>query len=347
MSADMESAERYLLCRPQGGLNDALVQIEKCWRYAERFGRILLIDPRYSGTLTNLCLFFSPISPSQRVHFHISLDQLQDLNTLTCQPSCVSGRLSEYSSIRILSGDGTTVCCESETRTPLQFDFEVDHPEQLLLHDSWGSGTESFDFLRRVKLESHLALEVGEAIRKLGPDYAAVHVRHSDYRTNWRLFLKTIRTALYGRTVLICSDNVDVLSAGPLILKDSKVVAQAKSLYTDGQPQHRRSGATEHARNETMRAALIDLLKLGAASDLFIATINQGFISGYSRLAAMICQDKTILNSLLGEPLVPSYRVHGEVHTFQIVGNRANQVFDKWMSRFKRLSRRAFSFFFR
>lgn len=30
-----------VFCRPWGGLNDMLVQIEKCWRYALKYNRFL------------------------------------------------------------------------------------------------------------------------------------------------------------------------------------------------------------------------------------------------------------------------------------------------------------------
>src|SRR5947209_3468047 len=42
------SKDRLLLCRPQGGLNDMLCQIEKCCQYADRVGRTVIVDTDYA-----------------------------------------------------------------------------------------------------------------------------------------------------------------------------------------------------------------------------------------------------------------------------------------------------------
>lgn len=41
---------RLLLCRPLGGLNDILCQIESCCRYAERFGRTVVVETDFHCT---------------------------------------------------------------------------------------------------------------------------------------------------------------------------------------------------------------------------------------------------------------------------------------------------------
>ena len=43
-------AQRLLLCRPQGGLNDMLCQVEACCRYGERSGRSVIVDTNYAGS---------------------------------------------------------------------------------------------------------------------------------------------------------------------------------------------------------------------------------------------------------------------------------------------------------
>jgi len=42
---------RYVLCRPLGGLNDILCQIERCCRYAVRFDRIVVVETDFPRTI--------------------------------------------------------------------------------------------------------------------------------------------------------------------------------------------------------------------------------------------------------------------------------------------------------
>ena len=37
-------SEQVVLCRPEGGFNDILCQIELCWRYADAHERVLVVD---------------------------------------------------------------------------------------------------------------------------------------------------------------------------------------------------------------------------------------------------------------------------------------------------------------
>lgn len=51
---------RYLLCRPRGGINDTLNQIELCWRYARSYNRILVVDTEYLVS-SGICISFSEL----------------------------------------------------------------------------------------------------------------------------------------------------------------------------------------------------------------------------------------------------------------------------------------------
>ncbi len=338
--------DRYLLCRPRNGLNDALVHIETCWRYAEKFNRILVIDPIRCAIFTNLSLFFSPLSPSPRIQFHIFPNQIECLNNLTCQPSEINGRLTTYVGKPFQLGV-SYVLCDSESEVPLRVDMTRDYPEAVILYESIDGGTESIDFLKRVKLELGLARDAIAQIRQLGPNYAAVHVRHTDYKTDWRKFLKSIRGELRGRTVLICSDSAKVIHAAPSLLKNSVVRTVSQLRYTDGKPQHIRNSTSDEARNATARSALVDLLSLGAASDLYITRHARGNTSGYSQLAASICADRTVLNSLLGENLYNQNNASGKVHHVRfsesfmfILKIRVPDIYKRLVSSFKRFAKR-------
>ena len=92
MSAD----RRLVLCRPLGGLNDILCQIELACTYAERFGRTVVVDTaehsdRYFRDL------FSNYFQSARTNLVLGLDAIRRrLDVLDTVPTFLAGRVSRY-----------------------------------------------------------------------------------------------------------------------------------------------------------------------------------------------------------------------------------------------------------
>jgi hypothetical protein len=59
----MSPVNKYLLCRPTGGINDIFCQIEMCWDYAEKYNRNLIIDTtNHLSLMANFSDFFSPLN---------------------------------------------------------------------------------------------------------------------------------------------------------------------------------------------------------------------------------------------------------------------------------------------
>ena len=66
---------KYLLCRPRGGLNDTLNQIELCWRYSEIYNRILIIDTEYlisTGISVKFSSLFEVLDRSKNIILDLS-----------------------------------------------------------------------------------------------------------------------------------------------------------------------------------------------------------------------------------------------------------------------------------
>jgi hypothetical protein len=324
---------RFLLARPRGGLNDTLCQIELCLQHAENFDRMLVLDLSRSKGFFEFDRFFRFKEPQANIQIHASPERLNLLNSLPCRPAEVTGRLAEYRNITRHS-DGRTVNCLEGTHIPLFSDLSRDYPEPLLLHDTGGGGESSKSFLQRVTLEPGLAREIAAKILSLGPDYAAIHVRHTDFRTeDWRSFLKSIRGGLRGRTVLICSDNVEVVEGARMILKDAHVRTVTEISRRDGQPLHKWPDADQATVIQVHRKALIDLFCLAGATDLFWSVESQLHASGYSRLAGALCEDRALLASVLGEASSSIGTVAGRVQ--QVIPWRTKVL--RWPRRMRQL----------
>jgi hypothetical protein len=204
----LDPQARYLLCRPQGGLNDTLVQLERCRRYAVRHGRALIVDLARSG----LRLPFDEVFVAKADFGCPVICWTEEIAAeldgfASVRPAGLAGRVS---SSRAQWRDGARAALDTQTGEIVSFDMARDHPERLLVHDQSGGGTRSIFALRRLALVPAIADAVAQRIVSLGPDYDAIHVRHTDLATDFRRVFDKCRPLFAGRRVLICSDSADV-----------------------------------------------------------------------------------------------------------------------------------------
>lgn len=290
--------QKFLLCRPRGGLNDVLCQIEICWRYADEFNRRLIVDTTDSCLAGPFSDYFEINDPSSKAVFDVDDQLIATLDDLTCFPVCVQGRLSDYESVE--TEDKKHL--ESKSSVPLRFDLAVDYDEDVLLHEQSGGGTKSFNLLSRLRFSDELSRTVTSRTRHLPDEYAAVHVRHTDYSTDYLWFFEKIKKRVVDMTLLICSDDRQVVETGTAFFERSRVVTVSDIPNTAGKPLHL-SDSHDNAgsRKDSAINSLVDLVALGMATRFYFTIVDGGFPSGFSRLAAHLSDNKDVLEQLLGE----------------------------------------------
>ncbi|WP_419911895.1 hypothetical protein [Hoeflea sp.] len=291
--------EGYLLCRPRGGLNDLLCQVESCWQYAERFDRTLVVDTCRSRLNGSFSDFFEPQKTSDSVVFDLTGNVLETLNRSTCFPPTVQGRLESYESV--FTGERNYV--ESGSSDRLTFDFTKRLPQAVLVHEQCGGGTASFQLLSRLKLSAELQSIARTVLAGLDFEYVAVHVRNTNYKTEYQSLFRTIARRVSGKKLLVCSDDLDLIGYAKSYFTVSDVFSvsdlpQYKELLLHGQ-----SALADKSQPRSMAImSILDLLMLANANSLYYANVKDGFPSGFSRLAAYLCDNKNVLGKLLGTP---------------------------------------------
>ncbi len=300
MSAQNSSLDRVLLCFPHGGLNDTLCQIEKCWQYAEQFNRLLVIDAQRSGLLGHFSDFFRPRPEYPRVLSRLSLQDLTALDQLDCRPAAAKGKLGTF---KILYSKESRQFCEQESGTPLTFDFDRDHPEPLLVHAQCGGGTLSTKLLHRVTLSRQAQTHITKKLATLPDRYIGIHVRNTDYETDYVRLFESVFERATGQSVLVCSDDADVIAHAKAFFSRSTVVTVSEIPQKDRRPLHRRgTWKGERERQFATIAALTDLLALGGADELFFANVTAGHPSGFSLLAHYLAKNRRLIGELLSAP---------------------------------------------
>lgn len=284
---------RYLLCAPRGGLNDTLCQIEKCRSYADEHRRTLVLDTTRSGLLGHFSTYFE--FTSRDVIPALTPDVIAELNLLRAEPSVVSGRIGVYKApySKTLRNH-----VEAETREKVTFDFSADHDAPLLVHEQCGGGTDSTALFQHIRLAGTM-MEIAEPIlSELPADFVGIHIRNTDYQTDYEAFIGSVQERLHGRNVLVCSDDPSVVAFCKSRLTNS-VVFTVSDTPRIGKPLHRPENHPDDAARFAAAAnSIVDLLSLGMASEVLFANVTAGHPSGFSRLASFLCANKHMVDAM-------------------------------------------------
>jgi hypothetical protein len=295
------SQERLLLCRPQGGLNDVLCQIERACRYAERYDRTVVVETDYrfsSFFFDSFANYF--VSRQPRLLFRSDdQEELADLGEETdVFPPVVAGRLDDY---RARYDRKIFHFVEDDSGELLSFDQSRDYPERVLLHHDSGGGNHSLGAFSRLRLHDAVADLLIRRARVIGPGYDAIHIRNTDYKTPYESPVETLAQQLKG-PVFVATDNRNCLAHCQAAFGAERVYAFARLPATPGKPLHHAGGAVDVF--EANRDAIIDLLLLALSVNCFAFQLTQNEFgvkySGFSMLALNLQAAKPVLQRLIG-----------------------------------------------
>ncbi len=310
---------RYLLCRPRGGLNDTLCRIALCLTYAQRFQRTLVIDSQQSSLFGHFSDYFRFREPTDAVIPSLDAELAQQLAALPCRPAVLQGNVTFYQS-RLEPGMGNVhvdsgVPTRFSSTYPMQ--FVDDFPEDLLIYDDYGGGTASFGLVPQLVLTPSVLAEAEETLQRLPRHYCAVHVRNTDYQSNYRLLFRRIRKRIAGRPVLVCSDDPAVMAYAEEVFPDEVLRTPRRVRSADAFGTLHRGVLTDQgARTRASTEALVDLVCLANADVLYAGHLRSlatktslsaryrtfGILSGFSVLAQHLCRHKHVLDAMLDRP---------------------------------------------
>lgn len=279
-----------------------LCQIEKCCRYAERTGRTLIVDTNYNNS-TYWNDNFSSYFLSRQKRLLLSIEQTtESLEEMSVFPEFLQGRLNIYTTkwLKIPSRG----FYDTNSHLPINFDMEKNYPHDLLVHHHPNGGTSSLQALLRIILREDLSRELEYRLRSIGGGYIGVHIRHTDYRTDYNELLNNLKTSS-PRRLFLGTDSKAVLDHFRTELRDTEIFSFTKMLSNDGQPIHiKRESLNEAEIYERNRDVILDLLILALSSKLLFSKIHSnsmslGPYSGFSLLAHNLWASKITLKHLL------------------------------------------------
>ena len=279
--ANQSDARKLLLSRPQGGWNDILCSVERCWSYAEKNNRELYVDTRQSGIRDDFWKYFSPLEKTGPVKHDLNYQLYDSLDVI---PKAIRGRVSSLETDYSMSKGGFVDVVSDEL---VVFDPAVDYETALLVHEQgWLGGIlTSVNLLERLQLTEIAKKDIKKRLKNTPKSHIGIHIRHTDYTTDYQAFIASIKSEVVGKNILICSDNVEVIDYVKNELHASNVFRLSTFQDIAGHRLHYRDlGDGQYASNiET----LADLFALALSERIYFANVNEagGRPSGFSLLA--------------------------------------------------------------
>lgn len=292
---------RFLLCRPQGGLNDILCQIEKCCRYAEQFGRTVIVDTAYINSYyfrDNFSSYFT----SKQTRLILSVDAYaNNLQDFRVYPETLYGRLNSYEAY---FENKYLAFCDNLSGHPISFDFKQNYSHSLLVHHQCGGGTLSQFALLRLTLKQSIVNELIKRMSIVGGSWMGVHVRNTDYSTDYVSLLNEIKMSS-TKKLYLATDSLIVKDRFQNELKNMTVYSMAKLLSSDSKPIHEILNPADNDVYSINIDAILDLLMLSFSKKIYFHYLepnnNNAKISGFSLLSNNLWNNKLILKYLIND----------------------------------------------
>ena len=296
MAKDDSALQRILLCRPASGLHDNICQIDLCCRHAERFERVVIVETDYQSS-KHVRDSFSNYFVSTDPNLILDAGPYRDLfDRLDVTPSGLFGRVTS-AACRFQWGRGYV---DSQTDQSMAVDLSIDHAARLLVYHSLGSHPDGFRVMAKLRLHPDLAQELVKRLGGIERPYCGIHIRNTDYKTDYEQGLEAIKTKIDG-PIFLATDDRHVLEYARALFGESRVYSFATFPGGPARPLH--GLAPEDNAYERNADAILDLMMLALAKDFYgfrlIPNSNGIDYSGYALLAAKLRQAPKILQTLL------------------------------------------------
>jgi hypothetical protein len=159
---------------------------------------------------------------------------------------------------------------EKSSQEKLTFDFHRSHNQKVLLHHQAGGGLDSGRLLLLMGFTPHLKNLLDARLSMFPKDYAAAHVRHSDYESDYEDYLPKTISKKMG-VLFLSTDNETVIEWVRINLPWVRTVSYQK------------------LQNRNVES-LCDLFMLANGRVVIPVPLanNRVAFSGYSRLASLI-----------------------------------------------------------
>jgi len=259
---------KYVICCPEGGINDIFCQIQKCISYCEKYERKLIIDTNSSSSFSDDFGFY----------FKTKKNYIKNLNRNEICDIFFSNPLDAFPRLNRTEFSNCIPQHDSNLNyningVPLTFDFNQNYAESVLIHWQCGGGGDSKKFFSSFLLSNDLCKFLFQRINKIPLNYTGFHFRSTDMQSDpdQAFFLmEKIRGPMF-----LASDSYSFIEKARLKF-GKKVFSLSNIPDFSGRPIHH-----EHVNHDFKRQlntdAILDMMLLSLSRKVFFANPQSGF----------------------------------------------------------------------
>lgn len=283
---------KYVLCRPLGGFNDVLCQINYCYNYCIKYNRILLIDTSfnyYHNSFDSSCSFDKYFTFKKKIRIKIIYNndivkQIISNKELSIYPK----NINDIFFYNITYNDDIWFNLDG---IPLFANKLIDYDEDIIVHHTFGGGRESTQLVNLISLNKSIICEYKKIYLQINKPYLGIHIRNTDMKSNYIDFLNNnYEKILSYDNILLATDSETVYKYFIELFKNKCIYNFSKFLPND-KPLH----TCSTNKIDSFQNTLIDLLLLINSTELLIS--NE--LSGFSKLVKYIHFNKIKCNFFL------------------------------------------------
>ena len=290
-----QTPHRYLLCRPEGGLNDILSEIGKCIAYGKIYDRRVIVETNSHAHHHFKDVFGHYFNSRDENLLLDSKPLAKGFDAMAVQPPFFAGQVNHYKR-DVLATQGHV--------GSLSFDFSKDYSEELLVHHANGQQKRrnALIALSHLTLKQSLADELAVRLGVLGGDYHAFHIRHTDYKTDFKNKVLALAPQIHGR-VFLATDNKAVVEYFETVFGKNRLITFSRLPDQAGVALHHGDFGDETEQRN--RDAILDLITLCLADFYYFFPREHDRraifspYSGFSSLAARLRLKPQIMRGLL------------------------------------------------
>lgn len=273
---------KYVLCRPESGINDMLCQIGLCVRYCLKFDRILVIDT------ANTVVFSEPFDHYFTLH-HPRLKHESDAKAFLEMAEARQLTLFPPTAKLRHGGGWSSEGIQIDRRWDvLQFDLEKDYEEDVLVHHKSGGGRPFPEFLRSLRFSADFAQSAAARWQSLRKPYLGVQIRNTDYKSDPAVVAPILEK--HRGPVYLATDSAE--AQRQILAMGHKEIWTSPIPDFGGAPIHRAQVSREE-KSRLNRMALEDLVMLALSEMVYVSHKN----SGYAYLAQHLNRNQHVVIS--------------------------------------------------
>lgn len=263
--------KKYLICRPEGGLNDMLCRIQHCFNYCKKTNRTLIIDT------FNSKLFKDDFD----IYFNVSDENIIVSNTNEVSTYLLSFSNSifpkidnfDVNNLKFVKSQGYFL-----NNIKLDFDYKKNYEESVLLFQQCGGGILSMEFFSIFSFTKLICEMLFERINQIPTNYTGFHFRGTDIKNDPEIAFSVLKNI--NGPVFLASDSYSFIEKAKTQL-GNQIFTFSNIPNFLGKAIHNKT-VESNLKRQLNCDAILDLIMLSLAKDVILPPNTK---SGFSKLA--------------------------------------------------------------